>query len=83
MKLTENNDGLFSNDSFFFVTKTSIFINPFSTNVRLYTPWKNQKTFDFLIFLGVIEVEHWVNILKSGVSEYSGNLKLKTKDPRD
>ena len=28
------------------------------------TPWKNQKTFDFLIFSGVIEVEHWVNILK-------------------
>ena len=27
-----------------------------------YTPWKYQKTFGFLMFLGVIEVEHWLKM---------------------
>ena len=29
-----------------------------------YTPWKHQKTSDFLIFSGIIEVEHWLNMAK-------------------
>ena len=27
-----------------------------------YTPWKHQKTFDFLVFSGGIRWEHWPNI---------------------
>ena len=30
----------------------------FSLMFKFYTPWKRQKTFDFLTFLGGIEMEH-------------------------
>ena len=29
---------------------------------HFYTPWKHQKTFGFLNFLGVIEMEHWAKM---------------------
>ena len=29
---------------------------------RFYTPWKRQKTFGFLKFLGGIEIEYWVKM---------------------
>ena len=29
---------------------------------HFYTPWKCQKTFDFLIFSGGAEVEHWAEL---------------------
>ena len=29
---------------------------------HFYTPWKRQKTFSFLTFSGVIELEHWAKI---------------------
>ena len=29
---------------------------------HFYTPWKRQKTFSFLTFSGVIEMEHWAKI---------------------
>ena len=29
-----------------------------------YIPWKNQKTFGFLVFLGSIKSKHWSEMLK-------------------
>ena len=37
-------------------------INPSSTNVHFYTPWKHQKTGGFLMFRGGIEVEDWLKM---------------------
>ena len=44
--------------------------SPFSTNIPLlysrkfhfYRPWKHQKTSDFLMFLGCIEVKRWLKM---------------------
>ena len=29
---------------------------------HFYTPWKRQKIFSFLTFLGGAEMEHWTNM---------------------
>ena len=34
----------------------------FSPMLHFYTPWKRQKTFDFLMFSGGIEIGHWDKI---------------------
>ena len=34
----------------------------FSPLFYFYTPWKHQKTFGFLTFSGVIEMEHWAKM---------------------
>ena len=36
--------------------------NPFSTNVPLLYPLKTSENIGFLMFLGVIEVEHWLKM---------------------
>ena len=36
----------------------------FSQLFHLYTPLKRQKTFGFLTFSGVIELEHWAKMVK-------------------
>ena len=36
---------------------------------HFYTPWKRQKTFGFLMFLGRIAMEHWAKI------DYAAGLK--------
>ena len=33
-----------------------------------YTRWKRQKTFSFLTFSGVIEMEHWGRMVKHGIN---------------
>ena len=37
-------------------------INLFWTNFHFYTPWKHEKASGFRMFLGGIEVEHWLKI---------------------
>ena len=34
----------------------------FRTMFHFYTPWKCQKTFGFLTFLGGIEMEYWTRL---------------------
>ena len=49
--------------------------NPFQVNVPFYTPWKLQKSSDFLTFLGGIEMEHWLQMGK-GITWLRWNLYL-------
>ena len=40
------------------------FISHFTPLISFYTPWKHQKTMDFRIFSGSLEIEHWPYIGK-------------------
>ena len=37
-------------------------LSHFSPMLHFYTPWKCQKTFEFLTFSGGIEMEHWAKM---------------------
>ena len=43
----------------FFIEPLWWLLLPFLTNVPIFTLWKHQKTFDFLLFSEYIKWEHW------------------------
>ena len=40
----------------------SLHLKPFLPIVPFYTPWKDEKTFGFLIFSEGIKIEHWAKM---------------------
>ena len=69
------------------------FLTHFQPMFHFYNPWKHQKTSDFLIFSGGIEVEHcwkWVNnivltigLLHASNSKRSANMFFDTLQMSD
>ena len=43
----------------------SFVLRKFITVISFYTPWKHQKTFGFLMFSGVIEIQQWLEMAYS------------------
>ena len=51
-----------SKNYFYIIVKPLALIYLSSPMLYFYTPWKRQKTFGFLRFLGGIEMEYWAKM---------------------